>query len=248
MTKKRTRASQRRQAQASTTWTAAEVGLDPQRYDAMLRSVFDHPVPREQHLEWCWDADHLPFEASSLEWTRFQAVLFGNAGSHLAAFDDEQVGMGLGYLMDNGRSDVPYAAIDPSVPIDEAMRMMRAMPGLWRDCFGPRLANVRARIGSGAGGRLGTTCYMWFDVWPTFYLARELPEWRDAMSALLLELLGMPWRAVQVSALHGIGHSLRHLDGQKAMAVAIDALLSGLDPSDDELRAYALAARLGLVQ
>ena len=240
MTKKRMRAREQRQQAQRTQWTADELGLDPARYLEMLRHVFDRASPDR-------DDDASPLDATPLEWTRFQTVLFSNGQADLAGFDDDQVGAGLRHLMDNGHSDVPYAAIDPSVPLPEAMRMMAAMPGVWRGVFGPRLAHVHRRIGSGSD-LLGTTCYMWFDVWPTFHLARSVLEWRDAMWELLSQLLAMPWREVQVSALHGIGHNAGDLARQPAIDAAIAAFVQQVDLADVEVRTYAEAARLGRVQ
>lgn len=112
-----------------------------------------------------------------MEWTRFQTAIFANPATDSANFSDEQVGMGLNCLMSNFVSDVPYAAINAEVPLEEAMQMMRAMPTLWRDCIGPRMASDHAPIGS-SQGRLGYACYMWFDVWPTYTNARNIQPGR----------------------------------------------------------------------
>lgn len=248
MTRNRLRAWERRRREQRTDWTAEEIGLDPARYRQLLADVFDRPLPKSTHDEWYGDLEAIEPDATPLEWTRFQTVLFANAGTDLAPFDDERVGMGLRYLMDNGNSNVAYAAVDASVPVDEALRMMATMPGLWRDVFGPRLGHVRRAIGSAEGGRLGSACYMWFDVWPTFHLARDVPGWRDAMWTLLESLLAMPWREVQLAALHGIGHNVHHLDRQPAVDAAIAAFVRGLDSADEDLRRYAEAARTGSVQ
>jgi hypothetical protein len=125
--------------------------------------------------EWYSDDDLEVFIATSLEWTRFQTAIFANAAVDLSNTNDEQVGMGLNYLVDSSKSDVPFAAIETSVPLDEAMQMMHAMKRLWRDCIGPRMSSVRAPTGSGAGGRLGYVCHMWFDMWPTFYRSKMFP-------------------------------------------------------------------------
>ena len=150
--------------------------------------------------------------------------------------------------MNNGLSDIPYAAIDPAVPLAEAMKMMRAMPRLWQDCFGPRLAWLQAPIGSGKGGWLGHACYMWFDVWPTFYRVRDVPQWKDALWHVFVEMLKVPCREVQIAALHGIGHRGNDLDRDAEVGKTVAAFTAGLHGSDDELRQYAEAARLGRVQ
>lgn len=229
-----------------------EAGIDPARYAAALRFLFDRPEPGPQQEEWYWGLDE-EFDATQLEWTRIQARLFAHAGEHLRGYTDRQVAMGLNYLMSNGISDVPYAAIARGVPMEEAMRMMQAMPALWRDCIGPRLAQRHIPIGSGLD-QLGHVCHMWFDVWPTFRCAcRDLSHaaaapWRAAMAGVLVSMLDVPCREVQVAGLHGIGHHARDLDDQPQVGQAIDALLRRLGSSDAELATYAEAARRGAVQ
>jgi hypothetical protein len=227
-------------------WSPQDMGLDTSRYEAALRFLFDRPVPQGQEQEWYWEFDEPEFEATPLEWTRIQTVLFANAGRDLARYGDEQVGMGLNYVMSNMVSNVPFAATDASVPLDEAMRMMDAMPLLWRDCFGVRLKGVNAPIGS-ATGRLAYACYMWFDVWPTFRLQAHVPDWQVAIVNVFRAMLEMPCREVQVAALHGIGHNIGD-EGRALMEQLVDDFLQRLDPRDEELRNYARAARAGEVQ
>lgn len=242
------RASKRKSKTQVPDWSPEGLGLDVERYQAVLRYLFDRPVPVGQEQEWYWDDGHRAFDATPLEWTKFQTAIFANAAGDLRDFSDEQIGMGLRYLADNGQSDVPFAAIDTSVPLDEAMRMMQAMPKLWQDCFGPRLSSLHAPIGSGAGGRLGNICYMWFDIWYTFYRVRDLEPWRDAVWRVLREILAMPEREVQISALHGIGHLGRYLSRQPAIDDEVKSFLKERVTDDQELRGYAEAARLGRVQ
>ena len=74
-------------------------------------------------------------------------------------------------------------ANDPSVPLADAMRMMAVFPSLWRDCIGPRLEAAEAQGDEDGAKRLYFVCHMWFDVWPTFWNAKHIPEWRDALWA-----------------------------------------------------------------
>jgi hypothetical protein len=245
-TNRLTPAQRRRLAQAPDC-SPQGVGLAPETYAAALRYLFDRPVPLAQGQEWFWNFDEPDFDATPLEWTRIQTVLFAQAGTDLAAYSDEQVGMGLNYVMSNAVSDVPFAAIHASVPLDEAMRMMQAMPALWQRCIGPRLAHLRVPIGASAG-RLAFVCYMWFDVWPTFWNVRHEARWRDAVWQVLRAMLDVPCRQVQVAALHGIGHCGRHLGRQEAIDRAVEAYVRAIGGSDRELEDYADAARRGCVQ
>lgn len=245
-TKRLTPAKRRRLAQTPD-WSPQGVGLAPEMYAAALRYLFDRSVPLAQEQEWYWNIEEPDFQATPLEWTRIQTVLFAQAGTDLAAYSDEQVGMGLNYVMSNAVSDVPFAAIDASVPLDEAMRMMQAMPALWRQCIGPRLASLQVPIGASAG-RLAFVCYMWFDVWPTFWNVRHEPRWRDAVWQVLREMLDVPCREVQVAALHGIGHCGGDLDRQDVIDQTVEAFIRTIGKDDRELKNYADAARRGCVQ
>jgi hypothetical protein len=60
-------------------------------------------------------------------------------------------------------------------------------------------------------------------------------------------MLAAPCRAVQIAALHGIGHSVDRLDKDIEVERAIREFVRDLT-DDPTLRAYAAAARQGSVQ
>ncbi|SFU83523.1 hypothetical protein SAMN05216350_10644 [Polaromonas sp. YR568] len=227
--------------------TAQAIGLDPALYAAALRYLFDRPVPLKDGQEWYWDIDEPEFVATPLEWTRIQTVLFANAGADLAPYDNQQVGMGLNHVMSNNAGNIPHMAVDASVPLADAMQMMQAFPSLWRDCIGPRLDQAGAAGDASSVTRLDFVCHMWFDVWPTFWNARHISEWRDAQWLVLSEMLDMPCREVQRSALHGIGHSVRYLQRDEVVRQRIARFVDTVK-GDIELVNYALAAADGMVQ
>lgn len=237
---------EKRQQRDHAAVTCESMGLDPAVYNAALRYLFDRPVPDKNGREWYWDIDEPEFDATPLQWTRIQTVLFANAGTDLAPYSDEQVGMGLNHVMSNNAGDIPHMVNDPSVPLADAMRMMRALPTLWRDCLGPRLSKAPSDIGS-RSDRLYFVSYMWFDVWPTFWNAKDIPEWRDAMWRVFCEMLALPWREAQVSALHGMGHEGSRLNRSKELKAHMDAFIRNVK-NDEELKNYAQAAARGMVQ
>lgn len=246
-TKKKHTPRERRLARtANTAVTCESVGLDPKLYGSALRYLFDRPVPGKNGEEWFWNIDEPDFDATPLQWVHIQSVLFANADADLEPFCDEQVGMGLNYVMSNSVSDVPHMVNESSVPLADAMCMMKAFPMLWRACIGPRLGRRQQAIGS-CGGKLGFVCYMWFDVWPSFSCAKHIPQWRDAMWDLYREMLGMPWREVQIAALHGIGHEGDCLERPHRVKALIDGFVRNLK-DDEELKNYAMAAANGMVQ
>ena len=244
---------EKRIARLTAPFAASTIGLDEALYARALRYLFDRPVPDKSGQEWFWTLDEEEFQATPLQWTplqwtHIQTVLFAQAGRDLAPYSNEQVGMGLNYVMSNCVSNVPHMATDNSVPLADALRMMRAFPHLWRDCIAPRLAHVQAPIGSASGGRLGFVCYMWFDVWPTFWNARHIPEWRDAMWQVFCQMLDVPCRDVQVAALHGIGHEGHALLRPRELQERVEQFIRSVPAHDEELRNYARAAAQGMVQ
>ncbi|RZJ06901.1 MAG: hypothetical protein EON50_22100 [Acidovorax sp.] len=246
MKAKKLTARERRANRKETPVSCESINLDPAVYSAALRYLFDRPVPDKSGQEWYWLIDEPEFNATPLQWTHIQTVLFANAGTDLAPYSDEQVGMGLNHVMSNNAGDIPHMVNDPSVPLADAMRMMRALPTLWRDCLGPRLDTGPSPIGS-RSDRLYFVSYMWFDVWPTFWNAKDIPEWRDAMWQVFCEMLTMPFRAAQESALHGIGHEGVRLGRPKELQAHMDAFIRQVK-HDDELKNYAQAAARGMVQ
>lgn len=247
MRNKKMTASQKRQARLSTPLSAQEIDLDPELYANALRYLFDRPVPGADGQEWYWDIDTPEFEATPLQWTRIQTLVFANAGTDLARYSNQQVGMGLNHVMSNNAGDIPHKADDPSVPLADAMRMMDAFPSLWRDCIGPRLDTAEAQRDTDSVARLNFVCHMWFDVWPTFWNTKHISEWRDALWNVFCEMLDMPYREVKRSALHGIGHDGRYLERQAAIDQRITRFIASVK-DDVDLVHYARAAARGMVQ
>jgi hypothetical protein len=80
-----------------------DIGLAPQRYVAALNYLFDRPVPDKSRgeREWYWDDDEPEFDATPIEWTLIQTLIFDRCGTDLTQFSNEQIGMGLNLLSTN---------------------------------------------------------------------------------------------------------------------------------------------------
>lgn len=231
----------------ATRWTPERIGIEKDKYQAVIAWLFNRPESKTMQQQWYWDYDLEAFEATPLEWTKLQTLIFSRAGTDLEPYTNQQVGMGLTYIMGNSISNVPFAATDDSVPLADAMHMMQAFPTLWQDCIGPRLAHIHAPIGSVSGGQLGYACYMWFDVWATFWHKKHVPEWRDAMWHVLNAMLHTPFREVQIAALHGIGHERDNLQRDSEIDQTLKQFMNNIE-NDDALKQYAQAAQAGAVQ
>jgi hypothetical protein len=218
-------------------WTPQKLGLSVELYAKAFIYLFDRPISETQEDDWYWHSEDV-FDATPLEWTKIQTLIFARAGEDLVPYSNEQIGMGLNYVMSNCISHVPFQAIHESVPLADAMLMLRALPLLWHHCLGPRLPVMK-----GLGlepGRLGYVCYMWFDVWPTFWNVRENPDWQLALHS--------EYRCVQVSGLHGLGHHRRYLTAVPDIDGHLDAFIGRSERLDPELAQYARAAQQGHVQ
>jgi hypothetical protein len=238
-----------KQKQSEVLLLPEQIGLDPAKYEAAINYLFDRPESsRTMGEEWYWNYEEKPFEATPLEWVRIQTVLFSRCGLDLARFSENQIGMGLHYIMDSGVSEVSMSALDKSVDVRESLRMMRHFPTLWRDCIGARMSDVFDPIGACKRGRFGYVCYMWFDVWALGYVRQSDPIWTEAIWNVLKEILSIDVREVQIAALHGIGHCAVGLGLDDEVEKVVRSFWLGLKDKDEELKSYAKAAAKGMVQ
>lgn len=232
----------RRTAQIKPTF--ADLGLDPALYERTFAFLFATACEPGEEL-FHWFSVDAAFELPDVDWVRVQTMLYAHAGEHLHPYSDAQVAVGLSYLYNNAITDVPFALEAAGVALDLQLQLLAWLPTLWHDAIGPRLA----ACGDDAlqpRTPLGHVGHMWFDVWPAPYRHRGAPEWRRAMAEVFESLIGSPNRSVQVAGLHGIGHCIRYLDGQRLRA-AIDALIARIDRGDEQLLAYAKGAADGMV-
>lgn len=224
--------------------TLAGLEIDPALYERALAFLFTTASePGAALFDWSSVDDELGLR--DVDWVRVQTMLYAHAGEHLRPYSDAQVAVGLSYLYNNAITDVPFALDAADVSLDLQLQLLLWLPTLWHDCIGPRLA----ACGDAAlqpRTRLGHVGHMWFDVWPAPYCHREIQEWQRAMEAVFESLIGSPNRSVHVAGLHGIGHCIRYLDGQR-LRVAIDALVARIDSADERLLAYAKDAADGMV-
>jgi hypothetical protein len=228
---------------------ATDVGLSDAMYRDAIKYLFDRAeVSPTIGAEWYWNIEEPKFNATAREWVLIQTVLFSRVGVDLAPFSNEQVGMGLNYIMDSGIGRPASCIFDESVSKDERLALLTHLPTLWRDCIGARLNDVLAPIGSVTHGRLGYVCYMWFDVWSPAYISQSDENWSKAFWAMLKEILASNVREVQIAALHGIGHCAVGFGFDREVEEAVRAFWLNLKDTDEELKSYAKAAAKGMVQ
>lgn len=219
-----------------------------------------------------WDAPHLAYEdwlqgwfggaiaSQSFPWFREQPEvrchpvtanaharrLFGNAGRDLEMFHDDQIGAALWLMM----SDDDIYLCWPDVPIADRLATLNGMTGLFRDLFAERCM-PRLSHGLTTGDPydvLGGSCYMWWEYATHLYWPGDPDRdaLLDAMWRVMEETLAIPHRAVQESALHGLGHAV-FIDRARTEAI-IDRWLETEPTLDPEILSYARCARGGCIQ
>ena len=169
-----------------------------------LNLVFDHPV---SDRAWYWDSDD-EWELGRETGAHYLCRLFAEAGSLPQRFCDEQIAIGLKYLIDPGNSDTFFSLLAGPAPWEVRKSGLEAIYILFRDLFQKRCSDALGHIDEPGGGALNGTCYMWWDILPV-HGQPESPALSER-DALLLDvmrnILHLESDSVRESALHGLGH------------------------------------------
>jgi hypothetical protein len=224
---------------------SVDLTIDDAQYFSVLQYLFDRDTEAPQ--EWYWNQDETPFAASDLDWIKLQHRLFTRCEIDLKRYTDEQVGMGLNYLINPAISNVPSAIYGKDVPAAARFAFIESVPAVWAHCIGPRLAFDRSPIGSGAG-KLYFVGYMWFDVGVAIFDSSNEGNYADATWSMFKNILDQPYRICQIGALHGLGHYKEQLNRNSEFEKLIDEFLQQKIDADPELASYARAAKTGSVQ
>jgi hypothetical protein len=224
------------------------VGVADAIYESALKYLFDRPFPSSLNDtdEWYWTTGLEELPVDDVTWVRIQTLIFARCGTDLLPFSNQQVGMGFAYLVNNCFSDVPHAVDSPDVTLADEALLLRALPLVWSDCFAPRFANI-VQSEPSADDHLQQVCYMWFDVWPSFWNHRNEPIWQEGVWRTLKKILQLPCEQCQRSALHGIGHERSRLNRNAELDALIDEYLLSVPDSKRDLKEYAHDARRGHV-
>jgi hypothetical protein len=142
----------------------------------------------------------------------------------LSAYDDAQLEKGIWFVVGAQLADWLW---DADVPLELRLENIAAMPTMFREFLAERT--------------IEPACGMWWDMLRTFE-DDPGPRIVEAMVAALTEVLQLPVRHCQMSALHGFGH-LRH----SAKEGVIRAFLARARDLDDEVAQYAEKAIAGTV-
>lgn len=177
----------------------------PPRYQEWLGYVFDRPDTPDA---WYFDFELPMFEADEVEQAELIAYTFEHCGRDLARFSERQVNYGLEYIFNNSCSDVVFALMSESVPVQLRLRAIEAIKTLYQECFTPRCAPVLGHLNEPGANPLNQVCYMLWDASPLSYWENRPNKevFYGAVVDVLEAVLESPNPACVESALHGLGH------------------------------------------
>jgi hypothetical protein len=199
--------------------------IDKFSQDDWVRFVFDHPVT-DMESAWYWD-DACSWSGNPRVVIRLSTEMFTAAASLAVTYSREQLEQGFWFLIGCG-FDLP----------DLLWRRKYAW-ALRRDCIASMVVVFEELFSKDS---LDAACFMWWDLMRYFGDDGD-EKTTEAIVRACERILKIPSRACQRSALHGLGH-FEHDDRVRI----IDGYLRAHPDLDEELQAYAIAARCGKIQ
>jgi len=211
-------------------------------FEQWLDETFGRAVAGE------WDPQFVPSD----EWpgpladellVGYLTRLFEFPADALRRFSDRQIAAGLWEL---GPGDA-HCAFNPDVDIAVRERLIGSVATFFRDFFAVRCLPRLSHVDKVETDPLNGICYMWWEV-ITWGWAKDDPHAERLKSKdldVLESVLGLSHPACQESALHGLGHMVRHSD--RALSI-IDRFLADSASLDPALLDYACACRTGCIQ
>ena len=189
-------------------------------YERWIRFAFDHPVSGKP---WYY-TEEMHFVCNPSAVITYYARLFRDPWPSLSAYDDARLEQGVWFVVGSQLAEWLW---DDDIPLNLRLECVAAMPAMFREFLADR--------------PLETACWMWWDMLRTF---DDHPDARivEAMVRALAEVLLVPARHCQMSALHGLGH-LRHESKEEI----IRAFLGNCPALDNEIGEYAQKAIAGTV-
>jgi len=169
--------------------------------------------------------------------------LFEQPDDALRYYSDKQIAAGLWEL---GPGDA-HCVYNPEIAIEARERLIRSVATFFRDFFDVRCIPKLSHLDKVETEPLNGICYMWWEV-ITWGWAKDDPDAERLKTAdldVMEAVLRLPNPACKESALHGLGHMVRHSD--RALEI-IERFLSSATDLDAALIQYAEAARSGCIQ
>lgn len=173
-------------------------------YEEWVTHVFDHPVGEK---EWYWEDDAEEWYGDPANIAEFLGRLFKEAGKLPDRFSDQQIDVGLNYIIGVG-SDHFHSLLDSRLSWGIRQPALAATYNVFADLFAKRCTEHLSHLDEPGSGVLNGTCYMWWDTAPV-HGEPDNPACKER-DALLLQVMAdtlkLNSEACRESALHGLGH------------------------------------------
>jgi len=188
-------------------------------YDEWIRFAFDHPIAKEP---WYY-SEAMHFECDPRMVLEYYTRLFRDP-TPTVSYDDAHLEQGFWFIVGSQLAEWLW---DDEIAIELRLDCIAAMPTIFRGLLADR--------------PLEQACYMWWDMLRRFEDVGD-PTIVNAMVVALEQILALPSRHCQMSALHGLGHLTHPLK-----AAIIENFVQKNPTLDPELCQYANAAIAGKV-
>lgn len=215
-------------------------------YEEWVRHIFDPPILDGD--EWYRDEEELVLPETQM--ISFVTKIFSSCATDLQSYSNEQIALGVNYLMNPAFSNYSSLVSDKSIDMSERRDFILSILELYRGCFEKRCDKVLCHTGLETS-RLNGTCYMLWDIQPMGQLiyAKRKKDLARAIREVFEGILELKNVACLESALHGLGHAKLMSSEDTQIGEIIENFLKkrgrGLPA---ELINYAVVARQGRVQ
>lgn len=189
-------------------------------YEQWIRFAFDQPIAEKP---WYY-TEEMAFICDPKLVIAYYTRLFRDPRATLSVYDNARLEQGVWFVVG---SQLAHWLWDTEIPLELRIDCIAAMPTMFREFL--------------AEHPLDTACSMWWDMLRSFDKDPD-PRIVEAMVAALTQVLKLPMRHCQMSALHGLGHVKHH-----AKEEIIRAFLLRSHDLDSEVVQYAEKAIAGTV-
>ena len=185
-------------------------------YDEWVQFVFDHPVVDPLiETAWHWKIE---YEIDPLKALTFCTRLFNESGSLLKSFDEAKLEQGFWFIP--GPNGFMRFLFDASLPIGLRVECVNSIKNLYMKLF--------------SFTSLGSACFMWWDSFITYGAYDNKTISNDGAIAtatvqVLGQILKMPSKHCQDSALHGIQHLMKVSDSTHQIVLAHLGNVKGIE-------------------
>jgi hypothetical protein len=211
-------------------------------YEEWIDWIFNHEITEPP---W-YNQDNAPkLDISYLTLNLYLQKLFTEPISELKEFDDEQIGQGLYFIVDDITSIHMYAISSTTVDWDIRKITTSSIYELFNKLFALKCDNQMSE--ESGENFISMACYMWWDIGLIRGFSANLADIKlvNEIITVIKKTLELSSDACRISALHGLGHLFVQYPNE--VVEIIDKFISDNPSISVEVREYAMRAREGNV-